>query len=179
MELGSGLKSWTFVQEEVGFIILFPAVVWVRRGLWDAQASKHADEDCDTPLGGSQRKASPFHSVTSSARRSFSRKRANEFYDSAYPDAAEQISSSEQPSSSDNSSSLQPASACDGREPSAAPPQADQDQELTEVMNGGAYLPAKYGPPRPPCNPERVATVRRIDLLDEPPDPKLGVSSCS
>eukprot|EP00884_Botryococcus_braunii_P023575 jgi/Botrbrau1/9901/Bobra.0012s0004.1 len=137
------------------------------------EVCKPADGDCDTPLGGSHRKPSPFHSVASSGRRSFSRKQENEFYDSAYPDAAEQLSVSEQLSSSDNSSSLQPASACDSREPSAAPPPEEQDQDLSDVLNGGAYVPAKFGPPRPPCNPERVATVRQIDLLDEPPDPKL------
>lgn len=133
------------------------------------QYGKRVDGDCDTPMGGSHGKHTPFESVTSNGHRSHSWKTEL----GSTGDSAFHLESA-QHSSSDNSSNLEPATACEGRETSAAPSGMEQEEELSSVLRGDRYEAKRHGPPKPPCNAERVAAVHRIDLLDEPPDPKLG-----
>lgn len=120
-------------------------------------------------MGGKLSKHTPFESLNSNGHRSLSWKtEVGSSGDSAFHCESAQLSSS------DNSSNLQAATACEGRETSAAPTGMEQEEELATVLRGDAYEAKVHGPPKPPCNAERVAAVRQIDLLDEPPDPKLG-----
>lgn len=41
-------------------------------------------------------------------------------------------------------------------------------------MQGLPYETVNLGPPKPPCNDDRIATLRALDLADRAPDPELG-----
>ncbi|KAK9915620.1 hypothetical protein WJX75_001643 [Coccomyxa subellipsoidea] len=42
-----------------------------------------------------------------------------------------------------------------------------------ETRKGLPYETVNLGPPKPPCNDDRVATIRALDCADGPPDPQL------
>jgi hypothetical protein len=41
-------------------------------------------------------------------------------------------------------------------------------------VQGLPYETVNLGPPKPPCNDERVATIKALECTDGPPDPQLG-----
>lgn len=41
-------------------------------------------------------------------------------------------------------------------------------------LQGLQYEAVNLGPPKPPCNEDRVATLRALDCTDGPSDPELG-----
>ena len=41
-------------------------------------------------------------------------------------------------------------------------------------MQGLQYETVNLGPPKPPCNQDRVATLRALDCTDGPSNPELG-----
>ena len=43
------------------------------------------------------------------------------------------------------------------------------------LLQGLPYETVNCGPPKPPCNDERVATLADLDCSDGPPDPHLGL----
>ena len=46
-------------------------------------------------------------------------------------------------------------------------------------MQGLQYETVNLGPPKPPCNEERLATLKALECTDGPTDPELGVpTSC-
>lgn len=40
---------------------------------------------------------------------------------------------------------------------------------------GLPYRAINKGPPKPPCNQQRVKRLRELDVMDKPPDPEIGV----
>ena len=39
---------------------------------------------------------------------------------------------------------------------------------------GLPYRAINKGPPKPPCNQQRVKRLRELDVMDKPPDPEIG-----
>ena len=42
-------------------------------------------------------------------------------------------------------------------------------------MQGLEYETVNLGPPKPPCNQDRLATLRALECTEGPPNPELGM----
>ncbi len=43
------------------------------------------------------------------------------------------------------------------------------------LFQGLQYETVNLGPPKPPCNQERLATLRALECTEGPPNPELGM----
>ena len=64
-----------------------------------------------------------------------------------------------------------PPSSSAGRTASAP----EQTQGGVSRGQGLPYRAINNGPPKPPCNRQRVSRLRELDVMDKPPDPEIGV----